>query len=66
MTSNIQMEKLWQRYQEEGVAHNLSMQEFCSLNSNCPPTYPSWKEMTKAILPPQQACNAPLFTIPFA
>ncbi len=27
------MEKLWQRYQSEGVAHNMSIQQFCSMNN---------------------------------
>ncbi len=33
MISNTQMEKLWQRYQTEGVAHNMSIQQFCSMNN---------------------------------
>ncbi len=33
MISNTQMEKLWQRYQSEGVAHNMSIQQFCSMNN---------------------------------
>ncbi len=33
MISNIQMEKLWQRYQSEGVARDMSIQQFCSMNN---------------------------------
>ncbi len=33
MISNTQMEKLWQRYQSEGVAKNMSIQQFCSMNN---------------------------------
>lgn len=33
MISNTQMEKLWQRYQSEGIAKNMSIQQFCSMNN---------------------------------
>lgn len=33
MISNKDMEKLWLRYQREGVARNLSLQAFCSMNN---------------------------------
>lgn len=33
MISNEQMEKLWWKYRNEGVAKNISMQAFCSMHN---------------------------------
>lgn len=33
MYSNKDYEKLWQKYQTEGIAHNMTLQMFCSMNN---------------------------------
>lgn len=33
MLTSKDYEKLWIRYQSEGVAHNLTLQQFCSMNN---------------------------------
>lgn len=33
MLTSKDYEKLWTRYQSEGVAHNLTLQQFCSMNN---------------------------------
>lgn len=33
MLTSKDYEKLWNRYQSEGVAHNLTLQQFCSMNN---------------------------------
>ena len=33
MYSSKDYEKLWQKYQTEGIAHNMTLQMFCSMNN---------------------------------